>query len=276
MIEVVDPGPLATVQDHGRPGFAHLGVSSSGAADRRALDRGNRLVGNAAGAAALECTLAGPRLRFLAPAIVALTGAQERGPFEARAGDELDVGPYPRGVRVYVCVRGGIDAAPVLGSRSTDLMGGIGPAPLRPGDVLRISGDTAASLDPEPYELPGEPRLRFSSGPRADWFVAGALETLAASEWRVRPDSNRVGIRLDGPPLGRAREGELESEGVVAGALQVPPNGQPILLGPDHPTTGGYPVLAVVAAKDLWLAGQLRPGDTVRFELVPGTKVPGT
>ncbi len=265
MIEVLDPGPLATVQDHGRPGFAHLGVSPSGAADRRALDRGNRLVGNAPGAAALECTLAGPRLRFLVPAVVALTGAQERGPFEAEAGDELDVGPYRRGVRVYVCVRGGIDAARVLGSRSTDLMGGIGPAPLRPGDVLQVGADTAAPVDPEPYELPDGPLLRVSPGPRADWFAAGSLETLTASEWRVRPDSNRVGLRLDGPRLGRARDGELESEGVVAGALQVPPNGRPILLGPDHPTTGGYPVLAVVAADDLWLAGQLRPGDTVRF-----------
>jgi len=265
MIEVVDPGPLATVQDHGRPGYAHLGVSPSGAADRRALDRGNRLVGNAAGAAALECTLSGPRLRFLAPAVVALTGAEERGPFEAQAGDELDVGPYPRGVRVYVCVRGGIDAAPVLGSRSTDLMGGVGPAPVHAGDVLRVGADTAAPVDPEPYGIPEEPLLRVSPGPRADWFVANALETLATAAWRVRADSNRVGIRLDGPPLGRTREGELESEGVVAGALQVPPNGQPILLGPDHPTTGGYPVLAVVAADDLWLAGQLRPGDTVRF-----------
>ena len=265
MIEVVDPGPLATVQDHGRPGFAHLGVSPSGAADRRALDRGNLQVGNAPGAAALECTIAGPRLRFLVPAVVALTGAEERGPFEVEAGDELDVGPYRRGVRVYVCVHGGIDAAPVLGSRSTDLLGGLGPAPLRPGDLLRIGADTAAPLDPEPYELPDRPLLRVSPGPRADWFAAGALETLTASEWRVRPDSNRVGLRLDGPQLGRAREGELESEGVVAGALQVPPNGRPILLGPDHPTTGGYPVLAVVAADDLWLAGQLRPGDALRF-----------
>lgn len=266
MIEVVDPGPLATVQDHGRPGYAHLGVSSSGAADRRALDRGNRLVGNAAGAAALECTLAGPHLRFLAPAVVALAGAQERGPFEAQPGDELDVGPYARGVRLYVCVRGGIDAAPVLGSRSTDLLGGLGPAPLRAGDVLLIGGDTAARVeDPEPYGIPEEPLLHVSPGPRADWFVAGALETLQASEWRVRPDSNRVGIRLEGPPLDRGCDGELESEGVVAGALQVPPNGQPLLLGPDHPTTGGYPVLAVVAADDLWVAGQLCPGDTVHF-----------
>ncbi|HST17934.1 MAG TPA: biotin-dependent carboxyltransferase family protein [Gaiellaceae bacterium] len=265
MIEVVDPGPLATVQDHGRPGLAHLGVSGSGAADRRALDRGNSLVGNAAGAAALECTLAGPRLRFLAPAVVALTGVEERGPFEAKAGDQLDIGSYARGVRLYVCVRGGIDVEPVLGSRSADLMSGIGPPPVRAGDVLRIGNQTGAPAEPEPYGIPAEPRLRVSPGPRADWFVAGALGALAASQWRVRPDSNRVGIRLDGPPLRWAREGELESEGVVAGALQVPPSGLPILLGADHPTTGGYPVLAVVAADDLWLAGQLRPGDIVRF-----------
>jgi biotin-dependent carboxylase-like uncharacterized protein len=168
-------------------------------------------------------------------------------------------------VRLYVCVRGGIDVEPVLGSRSTDLMGGVGPAPVRAGDLLRIGAPAGASVEPEPYALPEAPVLRASPGPRADWFAADALETLAVSEWRVRPDSNRVGIRLDGPELRRARDGELESEGVVAGALQVPPNGQPILLGPDHPTTGGYPVLAVVSADDLWLAGQLRPGDTVRF-----------
>jgi len=265
MIEVLDPGPLATVQDRGRPGLAHLGVSGSGAADRRALDRGNALVGNAAGAAALECTLSGPRLRFLAPAAVALTGAEERGPVEVHAGEELEVGSYTRGVRLYVCVRGGIDVEPVLGSRSTDLMSGVGPPPLQAGDVLRIGADTGAPAESEPYAIPDEPLLRVSPGPRADWFAADALEALASSEWRVRPDSNRVGIRLDGPPLERAREGELESEGMVAGALQVPPSGLPILLGADHPTTGGYPVLGVVAADDLWLAGQLRPGDTVRF-----------
>jgi biotin-dependent carboxylase-like uncharacterized protein len=264
-IEVIDPGPLATVQDRGRPGFAHLGVSSSGAADVRALERGNRLVGNTDDAAAMECTLSGPRLRFLEPAVVAVTGAEERGPLEVAAGDELAVGAYARGVRLYVCVRGGIDVAPVLGSRSTDLMGGLGPALLRAGEVLRVGRETCPDTSAVPYAIPEQPLLRVSPGPRADWFVEGALAALVTSAWRVRPDSNRVGIRLDGPRLRWAREGELESEGVVAGALQVPPNGRPILLGPDHPTTGGYPVLAVVAADDVWLAGQLRPGDTVRF-----------
>ena len=264
-IEVIDPGPLATVQDRGRPGFAHLGVSPSGAGDRRALERGNRLVGNADGAAAIECTLSGPRLRFLAPAVVGLTGAEERGPFEAKPGDELAVGAYTRGVRLYVCVRGGIDVAPVLGSRSTDLLGGLGPAPLRAGDVLAVGSEACPDMAPEPYELPERPLLRVSPGPRADWFVEDTFATLVTAAWRVRPDSNRVGIRLDGPQLRWALEGELESEGLVAGAMQVPPGGQPILLGPDHPTTGGYPVLAVVDVDDLWVAGQLRPGETARF-----------
>lgn len=266
-IEVIDPGPLATVQDLGRPGIAHIGVPPAGAADRRALVRGNRLIGNADGAAALECTLSGPRLRFLAPVLVAVTGAADHAPFEARAGDELDVGSYASGVRAYVCVRGGIDVPPVLGSRSTDLLAGIGPAPVRAGEVLAIGGSPPATGAAEAYALPEKPLLRVSAGPRADWFAEEALDTLARTAWRVRPESNRVGIRLDGAAVRWLRTGELESEGVATGSLQVPPNGLPILLGPDHPTTGGYPVLAVVAAADLWLAGQLRPGATVRFAL---------
>ncbi|HEX6763351.1 MAG TPA: biotin-dependent carboxyltransferase family protein [Gaiellaceae bacterium] len=268
MIEVLDPGPLTTVQDRGRPGLAHLGVSPSGAADPRAYELGNALAGNRPGAASLESTLAGPRLRFLADAVVALTGAVHRPPFEVAAGEVLEVGGYVHGARTYVAVRGGIAVEPVLGSRSTDLMGGLGPPVARAGDVLPVGGEAGEAAAVEPDPLPGEPVLRVVPGPRAEWFAPGALEALTSQPWRISAASNRIGIRLDGEPLAWARREELRSEGLVTGSLQVPPNGLPILLGPDHPTTGGYPVIAVVRSEDLWLAGQLRPGGSVTFERV--------
>ena len=178
MIEVLDSRPLTTVQDGGRPGLAHLGVPPSGAADRRAYELGNRLVGNRPGAASLEATLAGPKLRFAAPGLVALTGAEHWPAFEVGAGDVLDVEPYKRGARLYVSVRGGIDVAPVLGSRSTDLMSGLGPSIVRSGDLLRVGDEVGGP----PEELPGdpppdEPVLRVVPGPRADWFARGRAWT---------------------------------------------------------------------------------------------------
>ena len=264
MIEVVSPGLLTTVQDRGRPGWAHIGVPPSGAVDPVSYELGNRLVGNEPGAAALEATLIGPQLRFARPALVALTGSVS----EVRAVEvegELDVGQLVGGARAYVCVRGGIDVEPVLGSRSTDLLTGLGPPPLQAGDLLRI-GSAIAGEPVEERASPKEGRvLGVVIGPRDDWFTAGALEQLTSVMWRVSPASNRVGIRLEGAPLERARDGELLSEGLVTGALQVPPNGHPILLLNDHPTTGGYPVIAVVVTRDLPRAGRLRPGDRVRF-----------
>ncbi len=279
MIEVLDPGALTTVQDLGRPGWAHLGVPASGAADAPALRLANRLVGNPEGAAALESTLRGPVLRFASPALIALTGA----PVEARAGDRalamhagerveagevVRIGTASAGVRTYLAVRGGIDAEQVLGSAASDSLTGLGPAPLARGTRLAI-GDAAqawpavavAPVAPAPVE----PVLRVVPGPREDWFAPGALERLCATRWTVTAASNRVGVRLAGGTLERARSGELESEGMLAGALQVPPAGAPILLLADHPTTGGYPVLAVVVSADVPLAGQLRPGAAVRF-----------
>ena len=163
----------------------------------------------------------------------------------------------------------GFEAPAVLGSSSTDLLTGLGPPPLRDGDLLTI-GDQA-TVDPEPLEA--EPRtltgeLRLFLGPRDDWLTSAALDTLGKAQWKVTPAANRVGIRLDEPTLERAREGELLSEGLVTGALQVPPAG-PILLLNDHPTTGGYPVVAVVDSDDVSLAAQLRPGDTVSFRVTP-------
>jgi biotin-dependent carboxylase-like uncharacterized protein len=276
-LEVLRAGPLTTVQDAGRPGWAHLGVPPSGAADPRALELGNRIVGNPPGAAALEATLTGPRLRFRASAAFALTGAETSALLNghavaghtllsARAGDVLELRGCARGVRAYVCVRGGIDVEPVLGSRSTDLLSGLGPPPLRDGDVLRVGPEPATSPAPGLTAAPvAAALLRVIPGPREDSFSPDALASLTGAAWRVQPASNRVGIRLDGPRLERVDAGEPLSEGLVTGAVQVPPSGRPILLLPDHPTTGGYPVLAVVCEADLPVAGQLAPATTVRF-----------
>lgn len=282
MIEVLRPGGLTTVQDLGRPGLAHLGVPPSGAADRPALQLANRLVGNPEGAPALETTLQGPALRFHRPASVALAGAPcparaasrpiaMHAVVHLRAGDVLDLGLAEAGVRTYVAVRGGLAVETVLGSASTDLLSGLGPPPLRTGDRLAV-GSLATGwplVEVAPVAPPAaRAELRVVPGPREDWLAPEALDILCGT-WTVAPGSNRVGVRLTGARLERARDGELASEGVVAGAIQVPPSGEPIILLADHPTTGGYPVIAVVAYDDLPTAGQLRPGGAVALRLDP-------
>jgi biotin-dependent carboxylase-like uncharacterized protein len=282
MIEVVRSGSLTTVQDLGRPGLAHLGVGHSGAADRGSLRLANRLVGNSEGAACLEITLGGFSARFTQAGVIALVGAPcpvrlsgrdgfMHGPIDVAPGDELSVGAPIRGVRTYVAVRGGIDVPPVLGSRSTDMLAGLGPAPLCPGMRLPV-GDDAGELpnvDVAPVPaIPEEIVLRVVPGPRDDWFGATALTTLTTTAYKVTTQSNRVGIRLSGATLERSVTRELPSEGTVCGALQVPPNGQPVLFLADHPVTGGYPVIAVVCEPDLCHAAQARPGQRLRFRLV--------
>jgi KipI family sensor histidine kinase inhibitor len=301
-IEVVRPGPLATVQDLGRPALGHLGVPASGAADTASLRHANHLAGNPPGAAGIEFTLGKALLRFSAPAVVAVTGAAaavmlaaapgqparaiEFGTaFPIPAGAELRIGTPAAGLRTYLAVRGGIDVPAVLGSRSADLLSRLGPAPLRAGDLLPVGGmsprpspgappDRPPSLPPDrpPSLPPGPPSpagqavtLRVLPGPRDDWFAGGAVGLLCAADYVVRPASDRTGLRLDGPVLPRAGTGEMASEGMVTGALQVPPDGGPILLLADHPVTGGYPVIAVVRSADIGLAAQLRPGQRVRF-----------
>jgi KipI family sensor histidine kinase inhibitor len=278
-VEVISPGPLTTIQDLGRPGWAHVGVPRSGAADRPALVLANRLVGNADGAAALESTLTGPRLRFAADAVIALSGAvvdaslgERPVPMNAAVrvagGETLKLGTARTGLRTYIAFTGGIDAPLTLGSAATDTLTGLGPEPLRRGDVL-VCGAGRASGAPAPtYAPPPKPALRIIFGPREDWFTATAGERIVSEAFTVSPASNRVGVRLDGPPLERARVDELPSEGMVPGAIQVPPSGQPILLLADHPTTGGYPVIAVVIEEDLHLAAQLRPGQELRFTAI--------
>lgn len=268
MIRVISAGPMTTVQDGGRPGWAHIGVPTSGPADPLAHTAANRLAGNPAAAAALECTLAGPQLRFNQPAFVALAGAELRidgvpvgASAEVPPGKLVQVGPAYR-VRSYLAVSGGIDVEPVLGSRSTDTLSGLGPAPLVDGATLEIGAERGDSADHS--DIPYGPDLRVIPGPHADWFSG----PLPGSGFTVDPRSDRVGIRLTGMPVRRARPGELPTEGMVTGAIQVPPDGNPIVLLPDHGVTGGYPVIAVVIAADLHKLGQLRPGTAVTFEPV--------
>jgi biotin-dependent carboxylase-like uncharacterized protein len=279
MLGVLAAGPLATVQDAGRPGWAAIGVPRSGAADAASAALANRLVGNDPAAAVVEVTAGGLRIRAERTLLVAVTGAPApvtvdgrpapvNAPFTVAAGAVLALGLPRAGLRSYLAVRGGVDVPPVLGSRSTDTLSGLGPAPLRPGDRLPV-GDLAAdepTVDVAPVAPPApSPVLRLLPGPRRDWLSPEAWAALTGGPWTVSADSDRVGLRLAGPRLARARDDELPSEGLVAGAVQVPPDGAPVLFLADHPVTGGYPVLAVVVTADLPAAAQLRPGDRLRF-----------
>lgn len=280
-LEVLEAGPLATVQDLGRPGFAELGVSPSGACDRGALRAGNRLAGNAEDAAGLEVTFGGLVVRPVAPVLVVLTGAPAPLTVDGRpvalyepvlvpAGAVLAVGRPVSGLRSYLAVRGGIAVPPVLGSRSTDVLSGLGPAVLSAGTRLPVG--TAEQPMPRAVAVPNvapgnEAWVRVVPGPRDDWFGADALRRLTGTGWQVSEQSNRIGVRLSGPALEWARKDELPSEGVVRGAIQVPPSGQPLVFLADHPTTGGYPVIAVVRSVDVDVIGQLRPGQTLRMQL---------
>jgi biotin-dependent carboxylase-like uncharacterized protein len=274
-VTVLDAGPLTTVQDEGRRGQAALGIGRSGACDRASLRLANRLVGNVPGAAALEVTLGGLALRADCDLVVVTTGARCPGAFVhhapglLRGGSVLRLGVPARGLRTYVAIRGGVDVPPVLGSRSTDVLSGLGPPVVAAGDVLPVDApelsmpgvDLAPVADPEDGEL----SVRVFPGPRRDWFADPAWATLTAQRYTVTSESNRIGCRLDGPPLERSRTDELPSEGMVRGALQIPPSGRPVLFLADHPVTGGYPVVGYVADDDVDRCAQLRPGQAVRF-----------
>ena len=286
MIEVLSPGALTTAQDLGRFGFGRLGVAPGGAADGLALRVANLVAGNVAGAAGLEITLLGPRLRFTAATRITLAGTDLAARLDGRplalhaaidvpAGGELAFAGGPLGTRAYLAVAGGIEVSPVLGSSSTDLRGGFGGVEgraLRAGDLLRC-GTSAAG----PRELRQDgctvltarrALLRVTRGLHAERFRGDALRKLTAEPYTVRSESDRMGVRLDGPALELERPGELLSEGVSAGAVQVPPAGTPIVLGVDHPATGGYPQIAHVIAADLPSLAQLRPRQSVRFEWI--------
>lgn len=284
-LEVLATGVLALVQDLGRCGAGASGVGRSGAADRAALRLGNRLVANPEDSAGVEVVFGGLVVRagadLPAPLLVTLTGAPAPADVDGtpvghhalvtlRPGQRLRLGPPPTGLRTYLAVRGGIDVAAVLGSRSTDVLSGVGPAPLAAGDLLPVG--------PEPVELPridvapvavptGDVvTLRAVLGPRADRVADPAA--LARTVWTASGRSDRVGMRLQGAPLHRRDTTELPSEGMVRGAVQVPPGGEPVLFLADHPVTGGYPVVAVVLDADVDRAAQVRPGQQVCFRLL--------
>ena len=278
-LTVVRAGALSTLQDAGRPGMAHLGVPHAGALDQDAAALANRLVGNPAEAAVLETTLDGVSLRPNTDVVVAVTGAPAAlsvnhrtaawgVPVAVKAGEVVDIGTAVTGVRCYLAVAGGLTTPPVLGSRSTDVLSGLGPPPLAVGDDLSVgprSGPIAA-VDFTVARRSTEPvALRLSYGPRDDWFDQGSLTTLTTSVYTVSATSNRIGMRLTGPPVHRQNTQELESEGMVLGAVQIPPDGHPVIMLADHPTTGGYPVVGVVHAHDVSALAQARPGTIVRF-----------
>jgi biotin-dependent carboxylase-like uncharacterized protein len=261
VIEIIDAGVLTTVQDRGRPGHASIGVSPSGAVDPALAARCNRLVGNPEAAALIE-TVGGLRLRALGPTAVA-TDVESTARI-LHEGEEVTI---PIGHRQwhYVAFRGGVAVDPVLGSRSTDTLGRLGPPPIVANDRLSLGPEPTAPVSGEvaPIVEPSA-RPRVSIGPRVDWFVDGTFDRLTTAEWTVATAS-RVGVRLAGPLLERSRLDELPSEGLVRGAIQVPPDGQPVMMLADHPTTGGYPVLAVVDPDDVAMVAQVLAGGAVRF-----------
>jgi len=287
-LEVVEPGFLTTVQDTGRPEWAHLGVPRGGACDRWSLAVANLLAGNDAGAAAIEMTLVGPALAVRETATIGLAGA-DLGGVVLETGRRLEPGRSHRleagstitfpggtsdtnaGLRAYLALPGGLDVPDVLGSASTLLsagLGGIHGRALRTGDVLRGRLTSAASVqalawprsDGDPIAGRSDQPIRVVAGPSG-----ASVDALVDAEWRVGAASDRVGLRLEGPSLAGAGDGELLSHGVVDGAIQLPPGGAPIVLLADHQTTGGYPIVAVVISADHPRIGQLRPGATMRF-----------
>ncbi|MEW9870990.1 carboxyltransferase domain-containing protein [Arthrobacter sp. HS15c] len=309
-LRILSPGLQSLIQDLGRPGHAGLGVSSAGALDRSSLRRANRVVGNEPSAAVVESVAGGLRVQAVGDQVLAVAGAPSEltvvtpsdasesdgqdsdggQPEQVRTvpmatafalldGEILTIGAPERGFRGYLAIRGGAMADAVLGSRSTDTMSGIGPAPLAAGQLLgagvAMSSNVVGNPELQP-EFPdtGVTVLDIVPGPRDDWFEAAALESLCSQDWAVTPRSNRVGMRLDGTPLSRSRDGELPSEGTMAGALQIPPEGQPVLFLADHPITGGYPVIGVVVDHQLDLAAQVPIGGSIRFRWAPGYGLP--
>jgi biotin-dependent carboxylase-like uncharacterized protein len=294
-LAVLTPGALTTVQDAGRYHHRRFGVPQAGALDMRSFRAANALARSGPDAAVLEVTLRGPVVRFLHSTTFALTGAGFVARLgaqpcalwrahQARAGQELDVGSCTRGVRGYLAVRGGIDVPVVLGSRSTCLLGGFGGLDgraLRAGDWLAVGDQMQASTPPagEPPEMGGAVQLRLSPGPHAPLLRAEDWEVLTASPLRLRPDSDRMGARLDAPALQSSRP-EILTIPTLPGSVQLTPGGQLIVLLNDAQTAGGYPVIATVGRDDLDQLAQARPGATVRFaylrEAFPWPEARGT
>lgn len=278
-VTIIRTGPQALVEDLGRPGHAHLGVPPSGAVDPDSIKLANRLVGNPETAAGLELLLGGAQITADASCTVAVTGpavqvridgklVDSHQPLHLAKGSTIEIGTPATGLRSYLAISGGIDIAEELGSRSTDLLSGIGPEPLRDNDVLplgRPNPPTGADVVP-PIQVLHTLVIPIRLGPRDDWFDDAETQ-LRQGSWTVSDRSNRVGVRLQGTQLNR-RDGEIPSEGMITGAVQVPPDGQPVVFLNDHPTTGGYPVIGVVDRDHLRFLGQARPGTGIRFRTI--------
>ncbi len=293
MITVIAAGIATTVQDAGRPGMTRFGVGRSGAADPEAYRLANRLVGNGDGAAVLE-TSGALVLEVAAAAMIAVTGAPcdatvlfgrdldddagqrsvvtavvsavgHAAPTLVPAGAQLRIAVARRGLRIYVAFRGGLEVQPVLGSRSRDTLAALGPVVVD-GSLLPIGPDpgTPITVDVAPQRDRGS-TVRVLPGPRRDWFTEEAWQHISSGTYVVDASTSRVGARLSGPPLERVVPGELPSEGLVLGAIQVPHNLQPIVMLADHPVTGGYPVIAVVHPNDVAIVAQAPPGTALRL-----------
>ena len=292
MLLVLDPGALSTVQDLGRPGHGAIGVAPSGAMDPLALRIGNLCVGNEEGAAGIELTMNGPSIAFEQDSVVALTGSRfgarvlravtgtafERDvdapfapwdeAFVVHAGETLEIGKTTQGARAYLAVRGGIDIAPLLGSRSTHVAARVGGHVLKQGDRLAVGHprDTSvrrAKKNTSPYRP--EQTVRAIRGPQASAFTERAIERFFSQGFAVSTRADRTGIRLEGMALQLRGAADIDPEGVVTGAVQVPADGVPIVLCNDRPVTGGYAKVAVVVAADMRLLAHAKPGDTLRF-----------
>jgi antagonist of KipI len=281
VIEVVEAGRWTTIQDRGRPGLERFGIPSGGAADSFAAAVANRIVGNHENAALLECTAAGPTLRFDVDAVIAVTGGHSGGvatwqTVRIARGSSLAVATINPGLRTYIAIRGGIDVPLVLGSRSYCQRGTFGGGfgrPLMAGDGIVIG----RMIEREPISEPWpkahrlQPRgpweVRVIAGPQDDAFAVDALQRLSATACRVTPEIDRMGLRLETPGL-RLQPQEILTVPMTAGAIQVTPSGGLIVLHVDHQSTGGYPVIATVIDADLPLLAQARPGHTVRFRTV--------
>jgi len=296
--EVLESGFLTTVQDSGRTGYRRFGMPLSGAMDQYALAVGNTLLGNQPGDAGLECTVMGPALRFLQPTWFCITGAEclallDGDPVPtwraclAQEGATLALGAATQGTRIYLTVKDGIDVPPFMGSRSTCTIvsvGGFKGRPLQPGDIVPVGSpalppsalpeDTVAPVPEgwQPRQYTGRTHVRVVMGPQDYFFTEEAKATFLSSAYTVTTGSNRMGYRLDGPPLRHTKGADIVSDGTPFGGIQVPGHGQPIVLMADCQTTGGYSKIACVISTDLPLLAQAKPGDRITFSAMPATQ----
>jgi biotin-dependent carboxylase-like uncharacterized protein len=286
VIRIQDPGPQSTVQDLGRPGQLRYGIPPSGPMDVRSLVIANRLVGNADNAAGLECTLLGPRFTVETACAIAVTGAEAPITVNGQPapswttlplvpGDAVRIAAARAGVRIYVAFSGGLDVPPALGSRSTYLrgrLGGVEGRALRRDDLLRLFPAPPPAVrrvtDADLPVFETEPEIRVVLGPQAERFTAEGIAALLGNPYEMLPQSDRMGARLTGPRIAHARGHDIISDGIALGSIQVPGDGQPIVLLVDRQSTGGYTKVATVGSFDIGRIGQVKPGQRLRFKAV--------